>query len=218
HLRARSPAQANLRDNLRNLLTRNQEFKVWKNGENRTLCGLVAWSETEPGLRASFDSENVERIVRQVESLLLSPRGRSRVPLAELVAQIFNLSGHPIDLDSLVETVANLLNIRDYKTESLDQSDTLIDGLISPVASPDAGLRGRELLQQFWNELRRLPMHQRNAICLGFADQAGEDLFSLLLDRGIATQEQLCEEFGLKDVEFNALWEMLPILDNTVLA
>lgn len=66
--------------------------------------------------------------------------------------------------------------------------------------------------------MRRLPKRQRDAVCLGFADHDGEDLFTLLLDAEIVTQEQLWEEFGLAEAEFNDLWARLPILDNTDLA
>lgn len=209
YLRVKSPARSHLKDNLRSLLSRNRDFKTWKNAENKTLCGLSSWDETDPASEPADWTPEIETI---------SKTGRRRASLSEVVTQVFHLSNRPIELDDLVEIVANLLNVRDYTPESLDQSQSLSQHLAAPSVDPETRLLGHELLQQFWKVIERLPKKQFDAFCLSFADGKGEDLVSLLVYERIVTIDQLREKFGLAEDEFLRLWDRLPILDKTALA
>ncbi len=214
YLRIKSPARSHLKDNLRSLLSRNHTFKTWKNDESKTLCGLSSWGETNLASEPANPDEGADW---ETEVETVSKTGR-RASLSKIVAQIFRLSNRPIELDDLVEVVANLLDVRDYTPESLDQNQALSQRLIAPSFDPEALLLGREFLQQLWKVVERLPKNQFNAFCLSFADGKGEDLVSLLVYEGVVTVDQFREKLGVPEDEFLILWDRLPILDNAALA
>jgi len=215
YLRVKSPARSHLKDNLRSLLSRNRDFKTWKNVENKTLCGLSSWRETD---LASEPARPDEGAGWDIEIETVSKKGRRRISLSEIVTQIFRLSNRPIELDDLVEIVANLTDVRDPTPESLDQNQALSQRLIVPSLDPESLLLGREVLRQLWEVVERLPKNQFNAFCLSYADAKGEDLVSLLVYEGVVTIDQLREKFGLPEDVFLRLWDRLPILDRAALA
>jgi hypothetical protein len=149
YLRSRSPARSNLRDNLRDALASNPEFKTWKIAGNRTLGGLSAWEGVEPESRVTLHSEAGEEIVRQVRAGLSSGGGRRRVPLSDIVARIFTLSGQPIELDDLAEIVAELSNVRDLQPESLDRKETFSHHIARLKPVPTLGCWGRNSCGSF---------------------------------------------------------------------
>jgi DNA-directed RNA polymerase specialized sigma24 family protein len=217
-LRTKSPARSNLRDNIREILARNQMFMLRKNGDGKWLCGLAEWCERDTAPDLAVIRGEIEEAARRFIDGRQEGARKIRILGANFIGHLLSQINQPIRLDDLVEIVSSLLNIRDHKIESLDQNEMLSERIAVKNAGPDAELLGRELLHRFWEELRRLPKPQRDVISLGFFDGKGEDLFSLLIGEGIVTPEQIRREFDLPEEEFHTLWIQLPIRDNAVLA
>lgn len=217
-LRTKSPARSNLRDNVREILARNQMFMLRKNGGGKWLCGLAEWGERDSAPDLAVIRGKIEEAARRFMNGRQAEGRKIRILGANFIGYLLAQINQPIRLDDLVEIISSLLNIRDNKIESLDQDEMLSERIAVKSAGPDAELLGRELLHRFWEELRRLPKPQRDVISLGFSDGKGEDLFSLLIGEGIATPEQIRREFDLPEVEFHTLWMQLPIRDNAALA
>ena len=75
-----------------------------------------------------------------------------------------------------------------------------------------------KLLRSLWQAVEALPQKQRDTFCLGFADEHGEDLFTLLFETGIATPSQLAEQFGRSPEELMRLWTAMPMDVATIAA
>jgi hypothetical protein len=133
-------------------------------------------------------------------------------PLTWVVAEIFKSIGSPVELDDLVDMVARLLGTQDCPAESLDQNEShLRERLVASGFGEDVRLEGREMLRQFWDGVLRLPELQRNIVCLSFADDGGDDLWSLLMDAEIATAPQLAELMGLPIEELLEIKKQVPM-------
>jgi len=218
YLRHKTPERSSLNHNLRDLMSRHRDFGIWK-GENKTLlCGFAAWKEQRTTAIQSIPPEKSDEIVEALRKAGLTRPDIQRFPLTKIVSEIFNQIGHPIEINHLAETIAFLLMIKDLPPESLDQNE---EGdsreLIDPGPAPDVQIEGREMLQQMWVEVLRMPCKQRTVVCFKFSDHSGEDFFHLILAAKIATLDELAEAFELTREEFIKLGKQLP-MDTAALA
>lgn len=217
YLRAKSPTRTRLKYNLRDLLERHRDFKVWKNENLILLCGFADWANQKPSSPGSNRIQVSEDMLEQLLTKRLAGEDLQRVPQTRIVAEIFNFVGHAIELDQLVEIIASLLQIKDQPLESLDQNETSEQQLIAPITTGEAHLEGIAKLRQFWEEVQRLPPKQRDTICFGFVDEGGDDMLSLLVAAGIASLPQLATAFERPLEELVKIWKEVP-MDNATLA
>jgi hypothetical protein len=75
----------------------------------------------------------------------------------------------------------------------------------------------RELLRSLWAAVRRLQPKQRDTFGLSFADDGGDDLFTLLLDAEVATLPEIAATFERSLEDLIVLWQQMP-MDNAGLA
>lgn len=219
YLRVRRRERHRLKHKLRNLLDRHQDFNVWKEADNLIFCGLAAWGNRGTLHSESVSPDRADEIVERLRTKIFPSKNLREMPLSKIAAETIKLIGHAIELNRLVEIVADLQGIKDQAPESLDAVESGLSQRL-PDASPrsDSLIEGRDRLRQYWEEVKKLPTGQRNTICLSFEDESGEDLFSLLVDAGIVTAPELAAEFGLSLEAFDELWMRIPMLDNTELA
>jgi len=212
YLRAKSPARSRLKNNLRDLLDRHPEFSRWKDEANEYLCGFAAWRNRELSQESSKNLRQLQERPEAFKGKVIPGEDVRRLPLTRVVAEIFNWVEGPVKLDPLMEILVVLLEVKDHPVESLDTHDTYPDRRFtdSPFRC-ETRLEGRETLHQLWEEIRRLPPNQRDTFCLGFADENGDDLFSLLINAQVVTLPQLAEELGLTHERLFTLWKALPM-------
>lgn len=100
YIRAKYPARSRLKNNLRDLLERHRDFKVWRSEADLLLCGFATWAGEGPAAAARADRlvENPE----EFKATRLAGGEISEVPLSRLVAEIFNWVGGAVELDRLV--------------------------------------------------------------------------------------------------------------------
>ncbi len=212
YLRAQSPARSRLKNNLRDLLDRHQDFSVWKDEVNEYLCGFAAWRNTRPSQAPSKSLRQLQERPEDFTSKIFPREDVRRVPLTRVVAEIFNWIGGPVKLEPLVEILAVLLEVEDHPVEALDEQSADPDRHFSDAPFRcETRLEVRETLRQLWEEIRRLPPKQRDTFCLSFADENGDDLFSLLIDAEVVTLPQLAEELSLSLECLITLWREMPM-------
>src|SRR5262245_56466870 len=124
YLRSKYPSRARLKDNIRDTLERHPSFDIWRSEQGETLCGFGAWRNEAN--KNSFHErarklEEQPEIIRQERFGILDSQ---KIPLPKVLARIFEWVSCPIELDSLVNATAVLLDLKERQIESLgDDSD-----------------------------------------------------------------------------------------------
>lgn len=218
YLRAKSPARARLKNSLRDLLFRHTDFKTWKGKNREQFCGFSSW---DGQTNSSATLERIKQLREDPEAFrsdLFPGKNIQSVPLPTLVAGIFKWIGGPIEMDALAELLVVLLDVREQPVESIEQSDERSGRqFVDSTVRNDLRLQGKETLKKLWDEIRRLPPEQRDAICLSLADENGNDLWSILVTAEAITLPQLATDLSLSIEQLMNLWEEMP-MDSPTLA
>jgi RNA polymerase sigma factor (sigma-70 family) len=217
YLRARSPARNRLKNNLRDLLERHPDFALWRVREGEPLCGFTVWLNRD---KSPFMDKRFSPLEGKPQEFLSARFAREdvkRVPLTRLVAEVFRWLEGPVEFERLVQVAALLLDVKDQPPRSLDEEGDLPGSLTDPSFRCETRLEVRELLRSLWAAVRRLPPKQRDTFGLSFADDGGDDLFTLLLDAEIATLPEIAAAFERSLEDLIVLWQLMP-MDNAGLA
>src|ERR1051325_229667 len=217
-LRNSSPARSRLKTNLRQVLTHQRAFALWK-FRNQTLVGLATWrgmqkSESWPPADHSLKDE-----LERFRDTRFPGTNVKHVSLKRLVSEFFQWAGGAVEFESLVVVVATLLDVKDAPVESLDaQNRAWIETHIEPsVIRTSSRLDEEAMLRQLWASVKTLPPNQRIAFCFRCEGDSGQGLLSLLRDSKIFTLAQLAREFGRTVEEMSELLLKMP-MDPTAVA
>jgi RNA polymerase sigma factor (sigma-70 family) len=214
HLRKNSPLRAKLKRRLNYLLTRENGFALWRDGED-WLCGFASWEKQKP-------SNNNKR----VRSLLEDPRclERSQIPstragantLSEVVSSIFRFVEGPVRLNELVSTVSALVGT-DFTTVNFDDNQRVGQQEIRDShPTVEETIEHRIFLEYIWSEILELPLRQRSALLLNLTGPGGQSVIALLPVLGIASVDQIAEALALSGTQLMNLWNELPLDDETI--
>src|SRR5262249_50552091 len=212
YLRSKYPSRTRLKDQVRDTLERHPDFDIWRSEQGETVCGFAAWRNV---MKPCVFYERVRKLDEQPELIKqeLFPRMDSqKIPLTNAIAGVFDWVGCPIELESLVNATALLLDVKERQFEPLDEDN----GLLTPAASGsspryDDILEERAALQKLWDEVCRMPANQRETFFFSFANSKGDDLLSLLFNAGVATPSQMAEELGLSLDRLMTIWKKMPM-------
>ena len=118
--------------------------------------------------------------------------------MPQIVAELFDWIGGPVDIDVLVRMIAYLLDIKDQQLESVDDPASVKRDVYFPAnaRSGEPQIEANELLTHLWQAVIQLPTDQRDSFALSFEDQAGQDLFTLLLTADIVSWDELARGMG----------------------
>ncbi len=218
-LRAKSPARTRLKDSLRDLFRRHKDLVSWE-FENELLCGFAAWRNTGKTVFSGQASHDIETKSEAFRAARFADEDVRTAPLPQVAAELFDWIGGPVEIDVLVRIVASLLDVREQPIESLDDdvSPSWDAHFAGNPPSSESTLQAKELLRRLWQAVTGLPPEQRDAFCLGFEDQAGQDLFSVLLGAGIVTLKDLARGLGRSVEEVGRLRSRVPMDSATVAA
>jgi DNA-directed RNA polymerase specialized sigma24 family protein len=221
HLRRLYPERRRLKNRLRYLLSNSAEFAIRESvGDNKEwLCGFAGWPEKSQGraraeqLQRVLDDENFRARVAQFSF------NQEQGDLASLLKSLFEELGGAVELDALVNTVAELQGIkdrpardtRDDENESADASEQLADTRTNIATE----LEQRLYLQRLWAEILELPGRQRSALLLNLKIE-GESVITLLPLIGIASIRQIAEAVSIPAEQFAAMWNDLPLEDAVI--
>ncbi|MGI8839033.1 MAG: sigma-70 family RNA polymerase sigma factor [Pyrinomonadaceae bacterium] len=218
-LRAKSPARTRLKDSLRDLFRRHKDLVSWEY-EKELLCGFAVWRNTGKTVFSGQASRDIETKTEAFRAARFPDEDVRAAPLPQVAAELFDWIGGPVEIDVLVRIVASLLDVREQPIESLDDdiSPSWNAYFAGTIPSSESTLQAKELLRQLWRAIIQLPPEQRDAFCLGFEDQAGQDLFSALLGAGIVTLKDLANGLGRSVEEVGRLRSRVPMDSATVAA
>src|SRR5215475_9734384 len=212
YLRSKYRERTRLKDKVRDTLERHQDFDVWRSEQGETVCGFAAWRTV---MKPCLFYERVRKLDEQPELIKqeMFPRIDSqKIPLTNAIAGVFDWVGCPIELESLVNAISLLLDVKERQFEPLDEDN----GLLTPAASGsspryDEILEERVALQKLWDEVCRMPANQRETFIFSFANSKGDDLLSLLFDAGVSTPSQMAEELDLSLDRLIMIWKEMPM-------
>ncbi|MCI0664033.1 MAG: sigma-70 family RNA polymerase sigma factor, partial [Acidobacteria bacterium] len=211
YLRLKAPQRYYLKGNLRYLLDSHREFKIWRDASNSLLCGLASWPQKKTAGISRLDNEQMEGLLEQCNRNLAG-ESLQDANLGKIVAEIFSFVGEPMEFDALVDIVAELQGTKDRPIESLDDYDPdQIRQIAGSAPRSDELLEERERIREIWEELRRLPLQQRLAICLRFEDKDVDDVWSMIWCAGVCTPRRIAEEFGMSLEKLAELWLNIPM-------
>ncbi len=212
YLRSKYPSRSRLKDKIRDLLDRHQDFDIWKSEQDETVCGFAAWrNELKPCLFLDRVRKLEERPEVVGHEMLLSNDSQKTL-ITSVIAGIFDWVGCPIELDTLVNATVILMDVKELQYEQLDNESSKF----TPTSSGSAyqyedALEERAALKILWDEIRRMPANQRETFIFSFANSKGDDLLSLLFDAGVLTPSQMAEELGLPLDRMLAIWKKMPM-------
>jgi RNA polymerase sigma factor (sigma-70 family) len=221
YLRRKYPRRRLLKNRVRYLLNNWENFAAWECGRQGWLCGFAAWRDRgeEPA-----SAEQLQQLCDEPRLLArsgLAPEGVQQAHLVELLGAIFRHLRRPVELDALVNTVADLQGIKDQPPPGRSpegEADT--DGIEQlPDTRPDVATEvdQRLYLQRLWAEICALPQRQRAALLLNLKT-AQEGVIALLPVVGVATLRQIAEALAMPAEEFALLWNDLPLDDAAIAA
>lgn len=193
YVRAKYPLRWRLRNRIRYVLEHDARFAVWKVADGPWTCGLAEW-RLRQAAGAPPAGEHLADIAKtNIKGMLL---------------RLFQQSEAPLELSDVVQAAAVAWNV------PLSQHDDArnIDAVPDREPRADMALDQRARLERVWGQIRDLPLRQRHAILLNLRD----DAITLFLTTGAASMREIAASLELPVKEFAALWNQLPLPDNTL--
>jgi hypothetical protein len=216
-LRAKSPARARLKNNLRYVLSHHPDFALWKS-EGETLAGFSVWRDSSKSRSSQRQLADLQETFTSFRSERFPNENVKQVPLTRLVAELFLWTGSPIEIDLLVNIVAAVVEIKDQPHESVDDERNAY--LEAPVAdstlSSSSRLDEQALLHNLWHGLKELSVEQRYVFCFGFEDESGRDFFTVVLEAEVVSFGELVNELGRSPETIMSLWSQMPMDDDAI--
>jgi len=211
YLRRKYPERSRLKDKLKYILANRRDFAIWKGDNHRQVCGFASW-RGQTRLASLRDLRDCAQAYRGADKIC--EQALHHKP-AELLIAIFNWVGRPIELDDLIDTVADLWNVGNQDSRA---NEVAVESL--PDSSESVALRveRRAYLRRLWAEIRELPRQQRCALLLNLTDRHGGEMITSLVHTRVATIREIAEALDMSAEEFAAIWNDLPLNDKTISA
>lgn len=215
HLRRRHPQRHLLKNKLRYLLTHRASFAIWEGDNKQLLCGLAGWENQESAITATRRVKELAAGPEACERAGLSANDIQRWDLASLVAAVFRYLGSGVDLDDLVNLIAQWTGVNDHVPGDAGSNETedSFERIPDPREPIDTELQRRTYLRRLWAEIRELKPNQRVALLLNLRDENGGDVVSVLPVAGIATMGEIADALSMPAERLATLWNELPLDD-----
>jgi RNA polymerase sigma factor (sigma-70 family) len=215
YLRRKYPRRSHLKDRLRYLFNHHQSFAIWENNQGGMLCGFAVWKNEK---KAAIQASRLQQLFGGRQSFLQVKPGGENVDLAALMAEIFDKTGGPVELEYLVNLATDLLGIKDEADlkETGEDEEKFGETLADPRPGVDTEMDRRIYLQQLWQEICELPIRQRAALLLNLKDEQGRGIIVLFNLLGIASMEKIATALDIVFDQFVDLWNKLPIDDEAI--
>jgi RNA polymerase sigma factor (sigma-70 family) len=216
-LRTRSATRYRLKHNVRDIFSRHPDFAVWK-VDDEIVGGFAAW---QGGNRSPASERQLSEFKKDLDPFRTARfpnESIHQVPLTRIVAELLEWIDCPIGIDALTDIVALLLGV-ESASQSVSDDATIPSELrpVDDVLNAHSKLEAAALLERLWQVVKTLPAEQRDTFCFGFEDESGADLFSLLLESGIANLPQIARATERSLQELIRLRSQMP-MDSTTIA
>ncbi len=193
-LRAKSNPRARLKNNLRGMIRRHSEFKLWEDHNGRSLCGFAAWEGRRISIASSERMAWLKENPESFKSTRFTYKSLQKAPYPKLVAEIFHWLEDPIGFEDLVELVPLFRQIKEQPAEPIEPAEKHQEPPLA-AAAPTAGdgLEKEKMLKQLWEEVKRLPPESGLILCLSPIGEECEDLWDLLLTTNVISLPELAD-------------------------
>lgn len=218
HLRRKHPQRHTLKTKLRYLLTHRASFAVWEGGDKQLLCGLAGWENQKTAIAATRRIKELTAGPEACERAGLSAHDIHRWDLASLVAAVFKYLGSGVDMDDLVNLMAEWTGVSDQVPQAVSDEETEdpLERLPDPREPIDTELQRRTYLRRLWAEIRELKPQQRAALLLNLRDADGGDVVSVFPIAGITTINEIADALSMSAGQLATMWNELPLDDLTI--
>lgn len=197
HFRRRASGWVQLKNRVRYLLRHDHRFALWRDRHETLVCGMADWSERDV-------------VDPPADALVAHPATAS---LTALVPAVFLRAGAPLELDALVEVLAEHLQVA-RGVVSLDAPGAAsVHETPARTPSASAAVEQRSQLAQLWAEVLDLPVRQRIALLCNLRDEHGGDVLGLLAVTGVARLDAIATVLGLRPELLVRLLPRLPLPD-----
>jgi len=216
YLRARYPLRTSLKNSLRRILDKGDEFSAWESASGELICGYTGWRS--PSFKT--DAARVMELRHDpfrlpVEAL---PHGSADnmnwMAWKALLEGVFQYGGGPMPLDDLIAIVAPIVGMEDIQdlddSDDSDEANNDLSGLSSHDPGPFSIWLTAERLKLYWAAVLRLLVWHRCAYLLNVRDG---DLEALPL-YGVASLEQIGDSLEFTDAHFARLGRELTAGEN----
>src|SRR5262249_55934394 len=109
YLRSKHPIRTRLKDKVRYILERHQDFDLWTSEQGQTMGGFVVWRDETKEISSCERVKKLEEHPEIIKQDQFSHKDIQKIPLPEILAKIFDWVRCPVELDSLVNAVAVVL-------------------------------------------------------------------------------------------------------------
>ena len=217
HLRQKYPLRHRLRSKIRYLLTHHSQFALWEN-DGDLCCGFARWAGKKSCSEGVTRIRQLRENEKAFERSSLAGLDLQSVSLAELLTATFESVRAAIEIDELVNAVADWSGLRDETTKSyMDEAGAdSADELVDTRPSLDVEVEQRMYLSQLWSEICLLPPRQRAALLLNLKDAGGADCVTLFPVAAVATIWQIAGALDISAEEFAEMWNDLPMDDSSI--
>lgn len=197
YFRSRFPLRARLKNKIRYLLSHHRGFAIWRDDDDKWICGYQAWKAE--GRRASA-------IPEMVEVPVLGSCGREDISAS--LRKIFDILNAPVGLGELVGRLAG----QNVHLEAPDQAEGDGCEAVSAIGQADiqSKMECRVTLRQLWTAILELPLKHRRALLLNLKDCSGESLIAALPLSRTAGIGEIAAAVDMPAHDFAALWNTLP--------
>lgn len=220
HLRRKYPLRASLKNRLRYFLGHQRSYALWQDADGDLLAGRHGWQLK--GLAPAAAS----RINALRDGTARLPRGTlARKPMDQYVAADWDalinaLLEHlaaPVALDDLVGMAAILLDLKEDRSESLDEhedDEAAVDVAADSATQPEARAEVRSAMRQLWGAILALKPDYRRAYLMnlpGPGKQRGDiEVFVL---HGVASIADIEAALALSEAQYRLAFAQLELQD-----
>ena len=216
YLRQKYPQRHRLKSKLRYILTHDDTFALWQSEDRKWMCGLAEWrnsTKTEQIGTLIIKTSSGSKLLRTLDRFP-SETGSSR-GWRKLLVSIFNTTSLPVDLKELVKAIDDVYCLPGDRY-SLWSTTHIQDQLYLVDSGLTSRLDQRLYLERLWQEIRQLPLEQRNALLLNLRDDQGSECTWLLAFLKLATAGDVAAALAVSSEEFAGIRQRLPLNDAAI--
>lgn len=211
-LRDKYPVRLRLRNKIRYIITRGPAYSTWKDESGETICGRSEWSA---GPAARLQAGAVDEIKSGLEpSGAGSAQPDDNRRIIQALESVFVMAGAPLAFEDLVSIVWAALGLREM--QKLSDSDAALDLAQSKEPDIEQRLDDHGALERLWEQICVMPLRHRRALLLNLHDDRGENLLAIFPTLGIASIRQIAQALEYEAKDLAALWNHLPLDDNSI--
>jgi hypothetical protein len=215
-LRAKSDPRARLKNNLRGLIRRHSEFKIWENDDGRSLCGFAAWEGRRISIASSERLAWLKANPESFKSKRFTFESLRKAPYQKLIAEIFDWLDDPIGFEDLVELVPLFRQTKDQPEALIEPAEEDQELRLADAPQAGDGLEKKMMAPQLWEEIKQLPPESRLILCLSPVGKECEDLWDLLLTTDVVSLNELAAGLEIPLEQITKIWLHAPMDSQTL--